>query len=126
MLTENEIATKVLDLCFKIHRHYGPGLFESVYEEILCFELKKAGISFERQIGIPLIHETVRMEVGFRADLIVEEIVLFELKSIEACTNVHYKQVLTYLKLTDLKLGVMVNFNVSLLKNEIKRIVNKL
>ncbi|MBO9592026.1 MAG: GxxExxY protein [Niabella sp.] len=126
MLTENEIATRVLDLCFKVHRQYGPGLFESVYEEILCYELEKAGIPFKRQIGIPVIHETVRMEIGFRADLIAGEKVLFELKSIEAFTNVHYKQVLTYLKLTGLKLGVMVNFNVSLLRDGIKRIVNKL
>lgn len=81
MLTANEIATRVLDLCFKIHRLYGPGLFERVYEEILCYELERAGISFKRQIGRPVIHETVRMEIGFRADLIVEENVLFELKS---------------------------------------------
>ncbi|WP_317041077.1 GxxExxY protein [Niabella ginsenosidivorans] len=92
----------------------------------MCYELTKAGIPFKRQHGIPVIHEGLRMQVGFRADLIVYEKVLFELKSIEAVADVHYKQVLTYLKLTNLKPGILVNFNVSLLKDGIKRIVNKL
>ncbi|MBZ4188450.1 GxxExxY protein [Niabella sp. 3A5MI-3] len=125
-MAENDIATKVLDLCFKIHRQYGPGLFESVYEEILCYELTKTGLLFKRQQGIPVIHEEMKLEIGFRADLIVCEKVLFELKSIETFADIHYKQVLTYLKLTNLKLGVLINFNVSMLKNGIKRVVNKL
>ncbi len=125
-MTENEIATLALDICFKIHKQYGPGLFESVYEEIFCYEWAKLNIPFKRQQGIPLVHEEVKMEIGFRADVILEDKVIVEFKSIEALTDLHYKQVLTYLKLTDLKLGLLVNFNVLLLKDGIKRIANKL
>jgi len=124
-MTENEIATLALDICFKIHRQYGPGLFESVYEEIFCHEWTKNGISFKRQHGVPLIHEDIRMEVGFRADVILGDKVILEIKSIEALADIHFKQVLTYLKLTNLKLGLIVNFNVVLLKDGIKRIANK-
>ena len=124
-MTENEIATLALDICFKIHRQYGPGLFESVYEEIFCHEWAKTGISFKRQQGVPLIHEDVRMEIGFRADVILGDKVILEIKSIEALADIHFKQVLTYLKLTNLKLGLIVNFNVVLLKDGIKRIANK-
>lgn len=126
MLRENEISGMVLDLCIAIHRKYGPGLFESVYEEILCYELQKSGIEFTRQYGIPVVHEDVRMEIGFRADIIIEERVIIELKSVEELTDVHYKQVLTYLKLTELKLGLLINFNVPLIKNGIHRIVNRI
>lgn len=126
MITENEIATKILDICFKIHRLYGPGLFESVYEEIICYELIKENILFKRQHPIPLIHETIRLEAGFRADLIIENKVLIEIKSIEAIAPVHKKQIQTYLKLTGLKLGLLINFNVDLLKEGITRIANNL
>jgi GxxExxY protein len=115
-----------LDICFKIHRQYGPGLFESVYEEIFCYEWEKTGIHFKRQHGIPLIHEGIKMEIGFRADVILDDKVIIELKSIESLTDLHYKQVSTYLKLTNLKLGLLINFNVVLLKHGIKRIANKL
>ena len=125
-MTENEISKVVFDLCVAIHRKYGPGLFESVYEEIMCYELIKTGINFTRQQGIPLIHEEIRMEIGFRADIIIENKVIVEIKSIEALADIHYKQVLTYLKLTDIKLGMLINFNVSLIKDGIHRIVNKL
>ena len=125
-MTENEIATKSLDIAFAIHRQYGPGLFESVYEEIFCYELEKAGVAFKRQHPVPLIHETIKLEIGFRADVIVEDIVVVEIKSIEALANVHFKQVLTYLKLTDLKLGLLINFNTAYLKDGIHRIANKL
>lgn len=121
---ENELSKIVVDTCFKIHKLYGPGLFESVYEEIVCYELKKLGLFFERQKAIPLVHETIRLEAGFRADLIVERLLLVEFKSIEVLADVHYKQVQTYLKLTDLKLGLLVNFNSALLKDGIKRIIN--
>lgn len=126
MITENEIATKILDICFKIHRRYGPGLFESVYEEVLCYELIKDDIEFKRQYPIPLIHETIRLEAGFRADLIIKNKVLIELKSIEMIAPVHKKQVQTYLKLTGLRLGLLINFNVDLLKEGITRIANNL
>jgi len=123
---ENEIAKLVLDSAFKIHTETGPGLLESVYEELLAYELGKIGLSVKRQVGIPLMHESVKMEIGFRADLIVEGKVIIELKSIEAILDVHKKQLLTYLKLSGLKLGLLINFNVSLLKDGIVRIVNKL
>ena len=125
-MNENEIASLALDICFNIHRQYGPGLFESVYEEIFCHELGKTGISFTRQQGVPLIHEEIKMDIGFRADVIVNNKVIIEIKSIELLADIHYKQVLTYLKLTNLKLGLLVNFNVVLLKNGIKRIANNL
>ncbi len=125
-ITENEISKIVFDLCIKIHRKYGPGLFESVYEEIFCYELNKIGIPFTRQTGIPLIHEEIRMEIGFRADVIIENKVIIEIKSIETLADVHYKQVLTYLKLANIKLGMLTNFNVSLMKSGIHRIANKL
>ena len=125
-MTENEISRLVVDLCFKIHKQYGPGLFESVYEEIFGYEWSKNGIHFTRQQAIPLIHEEIKMEAGFRADFIIDNKVIIELKSIEALAPVHYKQVLTYLKLTNLKLGLLVNFNVDLIKDGIHRIVNNL
>ncbi len=125
-MTENEIATLVLDIAFKIHRKYGPGLFESVYEEIFCYELRKAGVFFTRQQAIPLVHEEIKLEVGFRADVIIENKVIVEIKSIETIADIHFKQVLTYLKLSDLKLGLLINFNVVLLKDGIHRIANKL
>lgn len=125
-MTENEISKLVVDLCFKIYKQYGPGLFESVYEEIFGYEWSKNGIPFTRQQAIPLVHEEIKMETGFRADFIIDNKVIIELKSIEALAPVHYKQVLTYLKLTNLKLGLLVNFNVDLIKDGIHRIVNKL
>jgi GxxExxY protein len=125
-MNENEIATKALDICFNIHRQYGPGLFESVYEEVFCYEWLKTGIPFSRQKGIPLTHETIRLELGFRADVILDNKVIIEIKSIEALADIHFKQVLTYLKLTNLKLGLLINFNSVLLKDGIKRIANKL
>ncbi|MCW3073535.1 MAG: GxxExxY protein [Flaviaesturariibacter sp.] len=125
-MTENEIAKIIVDTCFRIHKGYGPGLFESVYEELLCYELSKEGLSFTRQEAVPLVHENLKLEIGFRADVIVENKVLIELKSVEALASVNYKQVITYLKLTHLKLGLLINFNVSLIKDGIHRIVNNL
>lgn len=125
-MNENEIATLALDICFTIHRKYGPGLFESVYEEIFCYEWNKTGIPFKRQYGVSLIHEDVKMDIGFRADVILDDKVIVEIKSIESLADIHFKQVSTYLKLTNIKLGLLVNFNVVLLKDGIKRIANKL
>ena len=121
---ENDIATKVLNICFDIHKQHGPGLFESVYEEIFCYELEKNGIDFTKQAPVDVIHDGINMGLGFRADVIVEEAVLIELKSIKTLENIHFKQVHTYLKLTNLKLGLLINFNEHLLKNGIKRIIN--
>lgn len=125
-MIENEIAKTVVDICFRIHKQYGPGLFESVYEELVCYELDKTGLPYIRQQGIPLIHEEIKLEVGFRADVIVNNKVIIELKLVESLADLHYKQVMTYLKLTKLKLGLLVNFNVPLIKDGIHRIVNNL
>lgn len=125
-MTENEIAKMAVDICFRIHYKYGPGLFESVYEEIFCYEWGKNDIPFKRQQAIPLIHEEIKLETGFRADVIIDDKVIIEFKSIEALAPVHYKQVQTYLKLTGIKLGLLVNFNVLLIKDGIHRIVYKI
>lgn len=125
-MTENEIATQALDVAFKIHRLYGPGLFESVYEEVFCYEWAKNGIPYLRQHPVPLIHETIKLDAGFRADMILGNMVIVEMKSVEALADIHYKQLLTYLKLTNLKLGLLINFNVALLKEGVHRIANKL
>ena len=125
-MNENELATLALDICFLIHKKYGPGLFESIYEEIFCYEWSKNGIHFKRQQGIPLIHEEIKMEIGFRADVILDNKVIVEFKSVETLADLHFKQVLTYLKLTNYKLGLLVDFNVVLLKDGIRRIANKL
>ena len=121
---ENDISGLVVDTCIKIHKLYGPGLFESVYEEIFCYEWDKTGIPYAKQKAIPVIHETIKLEVGFRADIIIDNKVLLELKSVERLADVHYKQVLTYLKLTGIKLGMLINFNEVLLKDGIHRIIN--
>ena len=125
-MNENEISKILVDCCFKVHTELGPGLLESVYEQVLSYEIIKRGLNVERQKGIPVIYDNIKMELGFRADIIVENKVIIELKSIEAVAPVHTKQVLTYLKLTGLKLGLLVNFNEALIKNGIKRIVNNL
>jgi GxxExxY protein len=125
-MTENQIATLILDACFIIHRKLGPGLFESVYEEIIKHELIKIELGVKRQLPIPVIWDDIKMDHGFRADLIVEKKVIVEIKSIEAIAPVHQKQLLTYLRLTNLKLGLLINFNHSLIKEGIQRIVNNL
>jgi GxxExxY protein len=125
-MTENEIAKVIVDLSFKIHSELGPGLFESVYEEILFYELVEEGLDVKRQIEIPVYWQELKMDVGFRADLIVENKVIIEIKSIESLAPVHFKQVITYLKITKFKLGLLINFNENLLKDGIKRVANNL
>lgn len=125
-MTENEISKIVVDACYKIHYELGPGLLESVYEEILFYELTTIGLNVERQKPIPLVWKEIKMEIGFRADLIVENKVVVELKSVESIAPVHPKQLLTYLKITGLKLGLLINFNEKLIKDGITRIVNNL
>jgi GxxExxY protein len=125
-MTENEVAKHIVDVAYKIHSTYGPGLLESVYEAIMAHELSKRGLAVTRQQPIPLVHESVRMGVGFRADLIIDNKVVVEIKSIEAIGPVHKKQLLTYLRLADKRLGLLINFNVELIKNGISRVVNQL
>ena len=123
---ENDISKIILDLSIKIHQTLGPGLFESVYESILCYELENAGLEIVSQADVPVEYDGKKFGKGFRADIIVNEKVLIELKSIEKLGDIHKKQVLTYLKLTGLKLGLLINFNEKLLKNGFVRIVNGL
>src|SRR5260221_8656862 len=125
-MTENELSKIIVDCCFKIHTTLGPGLLESIYEELLTFELQRADLNITRQQGIPVIYEGIKMDLGFRSDIIVENKVIIEIKSVEAIAPVHQKQVLTYLRITELKLVLLVNFNEALIKNGIQRIVNNL
>ena len=127
MQDENDLSKIVLDVAFKIHKELGPGLFESVYETVMEYELiNEYGLGVQRQFPIPVMWKGIKMDLGFRSDLIIEDKIIIELKSIETLAPVHPKQVLTYLKLTGLKLGLLINFNEALLKNGIKRIVNNL
>ena len=126
MKTENDLAREVVDICFKIHTKYGPGLFESVYEKNVCFELEKRLIPYKLQHGIKVIHENNDMGIGFVPDIIIDNKLIIELKSVENLAEVHYKQLLTYLRLTGIRLGLLINFNVPLMKQGINRIVNKL
>ena len=123
---ENELSELVLGKCIKIHKELGPGLFESVYEDIITYELSKAGLACQNQVELPVQYDGKTFERGFRADMIVDEKLLLELKSVEKLTSTHKKQILTYLRLSDLKLGLIINFNERLLKNGIVRIVNNL
>jgi GxxExxY protein len=125
-MTENEIAKQIVDAAFKIHTKLGPGLLESVYETVMAYELQKRGLRVRRQQAIAVVYENVRMDLGFRADLIVEDKLVVEIKSVEAIASVHKKQLLTYLRLTDKRLGLLINFNVELIKNGISRVVNGL
>lgn len=125
-MTENEISRQIVDAAFKIHTKLGPGLLESVYEAVLAYELKRRGLKVVRQKPVPVVYEEVHLEEGFRADLIVEDKVIIELKSVEIIAPVHKKQVLTYLRLTNLKLGLLINFGDELIKTGITRIVNGL
>ncbi|MDD5261731.1 MAG: GxxExxY protein [Methylacidiphilales bacterium] len=126
MKTENEIAKEVVNVCYKIHTTLGPGLLESVYEDILAYELEKRSLQFKRQQPIALQYEKIFIKEAFRADLIVEDKVILELKSVEQILPVHSKQLLAYLKLTRLKLGLLVNFGAPLIKDGMTRLVNKL
>lgn len=119
-----ETTGAIIDASIKIHKTLGPGLFESVYEEVLAYELKKQGFLVERQVAIPVRYEGLTMEVGFKADLIVDKEVIVEIKSVEALKPVFKKQVLTYLRLTGYKIGLLINFNEELVKNGVTRLIN--
>lgn len=125
-MDENQISKVIVDCCYKIHTRLGPGLLESVYLEILIYELKKLGLKCEKEVGIPVHYEDIKLDLGFRADVIVENLVIIELKAVEKIMPVHKKQLMTYLRLTRMKLGLLVNFNVNLIKDGIERVVNGL
>ena len=123
-MTENELAKQIVDAAFGVHTSLGPGLLESVYEVALAYELEKRGLRTVRQQAVPVVYQGTRIEMGFRADLIVEDQVIVEIKSVEALAPVHQKQLLTHLRLADKRLGLLINFNVALIKDGIRRIAN--
>jgi GxxExxY protein len=125
-IVENEISQLIIGCAIKVHTALGPGLLESAYEECLYYELVKEGLKVEKQKALPLIYEEIKLEVGYRLDLIVEDKVIVEIKACEGLNDVHLAQVLTYLKLSDVKLGLLINFNVTRVKDGIKRVVNNL
>ncbi|PIS27315.1 MAG: GxxExxY protein [Candidatus Marinimicrobia bacterium CG08_land_8_20_14_0_20_45_22] len=125
-MTENEISKIILDVSFCLHTKFGPGLFESVYEDLMAYELEKNGLRVEKQKILPVVYENLRMESAFRIDLLVNNAVIVEIKSVESILPVHKKQLLTYLRLADKRLGLLINFNEAHLKDGITRIVNNL
>ncbi len=125
-MSENEISEKIIGCAIQVHRELGPGLLESSYEECLYYELIQAGLLVEKQKPLPLVYKEVKLECGYRIDLLVEKMVVVEIKAVEALNDVHMAQILTYLKLSKCKLGLLINFNVALLKDGIKRVANKL
>jgi GxxExxY protein len=125
-VSENTVARQIVDAAFRVHTTLGPGLLESVYEAALAYELEKRGLRITRQQGVPVGYETVPIHAGFYADLVVEDLVIVEIKAAETVAPVHKKQLLTYLKLADKRLGLLINFNVALIKDGITRIANGL
>ena len=125
-MTENELSKIVFNCALKVHQNLGPGLLESAYEECLFYELMKTGLDIQKQKGLPLVYEDVKLDIGYKIDIIIENKLILEIKSVEALNDIHFAQLLTYLKLTNCKLGMLINFNVLLIKNGIKRVVNNL
>lgn len=124
MKTENEIASIVFDCALKVHRNLGPGLLESAYEECLYYELSNRGLKVEKQKALPLVHEDIKLDVGYRIDIMIEDKFIVEIKSVESLNDVHLAQILTYLRLSQCKLGMLINFNATLIKNGVKRVIN--
>ena len=125
-MDENAIAKEIVDAAFRIHTALGPGLLESVYHTVLAYELGRRGLRVVSQQSIPVVYENLRIDTGFRADLVVEDRVIVEIKSVESLAPVHHKQLLTHLRLADKRLGLLINFNVPMIKNGITRLVNGL
>ena len=125
-MTENEISYKIIGAALEIHKNIGPGLLESAYENALAFDLRELGFDVKQQVPMPFIYKEIQQEVGYRIDLIVNNKVLVEIKSVENLAPVHFAQTLTYLKLSGMKLGLLINFNTKVLKEGIHRIVNNL
>jgi GxxExxY protein len=125
-MTENELSKIVFDCGLKVHRALGPGLLESAYEECLFYELVKENVYVEKQKGLPLVYEEVKLDIGYRTDLVLENKLIVEIKAVEALNDIHLAQILTYLKLSKCKLGLLINFNVVLFKDGVKRVINGL
>ena len=126
MQGENRIARDVVDAALKLHRHFGPGVYESVYEPVLIYELNKRSLTTRQQTPVPLIYEGITFDIGFKTDVVVNDLVILELKSVEKLEPVHFKQLLTDLRLTGLRLGLLINFGENLLKDGILRVANDL
>jgi len=126
MLEENRIAREVVDVAVKLDKHFGPGVYETEYEPVLIHELKRRSFTTRNQIPVPLVYEGLTFDVAFKMDVVVNELVILELKSVEKLEPVHFKQLLTYLRLTGLRLGLLINFGEAILKNGIHRVVNNL
>jgi GxxExxY protein len=125
-MTENELSHKIIGCAMKVHTELGPGLLETAYEECIAYELEQTGIKIEKQKALPLVYHAVKLDAGYRIDILVENKVIVEIKAVEALNDVHLAQVLTYLKLSKCKLGLLINFNVRSLKSGIKRVVNNI
>ncbi len=125
-MTENELSFKIIGAALSLHKNLGPGLLESTYENALAYDLREAGFKVQQQLPMPFIYKEIKLDVGYRLDLLIENKVIVEVKSIENLAPVHFAQLLTYLKLSDLKLGLLINFNTKVLKDDIHRMVNNL
>lgn len=125
-MTENEISKKIIGAAIEVHKQLGPGLLESSYEICLAYELKQLGLSIQTQVALPVVYKEVKLEAGYRIDILVENKVIIEIKAVEALADIHTAQLLTYLKLKDLKLGLLINFNSLRVIDGVKRIVNNL
>jgi len=125
-MNENDISKIVVDCALKVHRQLGPGLLESAYQECLLFELVNQGLKVEKEKPMPLIYNTVNLDIGYRIDLLINSKLIIEIKSVDSLNDIHLAQILTYLKLSGCKLGLLINFNVALIKHGIKRVVNNL
>ena len=123
-MTENEISQKIIGAAIEVHKQLGPGLLESTYETCLAYELKQLGLDFKQQIALPVVYKEVKLDAGYRIDLLIENKVIVEIKSVEALADIHTAQLLTYLKLKDLKLGLLINFNSVRVVDGLKRILN--
>jgi GxxExxY protein len=124
-VVENVLTDQIIGCAIEVHRHLGPGLLESVYEECLCYELSQIGLRFEKQVHLPLNYKGIMLECGHKLDLVVEDSIVVELKSVDGLAPVHHAQLLTYLKCSDKRVGLLINFNVPILKNGLKRVVNR-
>ena len=124
MSYENDPPTeKIIGFAIGVHRHLGPGLLESAYEECLCYEIEQSGLSFRRQVALPIVYKAVRLDCGYRMDIVVQDQVIVELKTVERLLPIHEAQMLTYLKLSGIRIGLLLNFNTSVLKDEIRRML---
>jgi GxxExxY protein len=124
MEEEDRLSEKIIGLAIEVHRQLGPGLLESAYRQCLCYELQKGGVLVEMEKSMPVLYKEIKIDQGYRIDLLVTNLVVVEVKAIDSLTNVHTAQLLTYLRLGDYRLGLLINFNVTLLKNGVRRIIN--